>query len=395
MKTVAIQSDWSPITLTVLRTLLDDNHIIVPLSRAEKDVYGKLQEAQVEAVYDMDENKFKKTGIEATHPLLTDFHGPGFVLFSSGTTGPPKAALHDFNRFLERFKGPGKALRTILFYGIDHIAGWDVTFYCLRHGGEPIYLWQRTPDEICYAVQEYSAELLPTTPTFLNMILFSRMYEKYDLSSLKVITYGSESMPQTTLEAITEVLPNVRLKQTYGLTELGTLTTQSERSDSLWVKVGGETKVVDGVLWVKSETSMLGYLNAPSPFEDGWYCTGDRVEEQRAWDTAKLQPAATGYIRFLGRDSEIINVGGEKVYPAQVESCILELHGVKDVVVKGIPNALMGSTILARVYAEGDRDALRKRIIKHCRARIGKYKTPTRVEFVDNPMVTERYKRAR
>ena len=81
-----------------------------------------------------------------------------------------------------------------------------------------------------------------------------------------------------------------------------------------------KTRIIDGNLQIKAESAMLGYLNAPSPFtEDGWFITGDEV----------LQKG--DYIKILGRRSEIINVGGEKVYPAEVESVIQELDFVSDV----------------------------------------------------------------
>ena len=116
---------------------------------------------------------------------------------------------------------------------------------------------------------------------------------------------GPQGMPESTLQHLHKVLPDVRLKQTYGLSELGILRSKSKSSDSLWVKVGGEdyeTKIVDGILWIRARSAMLGYLNAPSPFtEDGWFITGDAVEVDGE------------YIKILGRKSELINVGGEKV----------------------------------------------------------------------------------
>src|SRR5262249_26068197 len=158
--------------------------------------------------------------------------------------------------------------------------------------------------------------------TFLNLLLLSEAYRCHDLSSLKLITYGTEVMPAPTLERLAAILPGVRLKQTYGLTELGILRSKSRDSGSTWVKVGGEgleTRAADGPLWVRAATAMLGYLNAPSPFdEDGWLDTGDRVEVDG------------DYVRILGRDSERITVGGEKVYPAEVEDVLLDMENVAD-----------------------------------------------------------------
>jgi len=80
--------------------------------------------------------------------------------------------------------------------------------------------------------------------------LISKAYQKYDISSLKVVSYGTEMMPESTLKAFNKLFPDITLKQTYGLTELGVMRTKSESNDSLWVKVGGEdyeTKVVDNI----------------------------------------------------------------------------------------------------------------------------------------------------
>ena len=159
----------------------------------------------------------------------------------------------------------------------------------------------RSPDEVLSSIQQYEVELLPTSPTFINLILLSEAYTKYDISSLKTVTYGTEPMPKSTLIRFNSLFPNICLLQTYGLSEVGILRSKSKSSDSLWVKVGGEgfqTRVVGGLLEIKAESAMLGYLNAPSPFtKDGWFQTGDSVLVDGE------------YIIILGRKSELINIG--------------------------------------------------------------------------------------
>lgn len=94
------------------------------------------------------------------------------------------------------------------------------------------------------------------------------MYKKFDLSSLQTVTYGTEVMPESTLKRFHALYPNIKLQQTYGLSEVGILRSKSKSSDSLWVKVGGEgfeTRIVDGLLEIKAKSAMLGYLNAPVP----------------------------------------------------------------------------------------------------------------------------------
>ncbi len=81
---------------------------------------------------------------------------------------------------------------------------------------------------MCQAIERYELELLPTSPTFLQMLLIGRYYEKYNLSSLKIISYGTEPMPASTLARMHKLFPDVRMKQTYGLTELGAIRTKSK-----------------------------------------------------------------------------------------------------------------------------------------------------------------------
>lgn len=197
-------------------------------------------------------------------------------------------------------------------------------------------------------------------------------------------------MPEATLKAAHSAFPLVRLKQTYGLSEVGIIRTKSEADDSLYLKAGGDDehqiKVVDGILYIKSKMSMLGYLNAPSPFDaDGWMNTTDRVEEK------------DGYIRILGRQSELINVGGEKVFPEEVENVLLEVPGVLDAVVGKEANAIMGSVVTCRIaIADGtDKSALKMAIRKHCTERLEKFKRPVRIAFESNTFNTERFKRRR
>ena len=113
-------------------------------------------------------------------------------------------------------------------------------------------------------------------------MILNNISRSYDFASVKLISYGTELMSEDTLKKCLEMFPDAQIKQTYGLSELGVLRSDSKNKESTWVKIGGpgfEVKVINGILWVRSESNMVGYLNAPSPFDaDGWMCTGDQVE---------------------------------------------------------------------------------------------------------------------
>jgi acyl-CoA synthetase (AMP-forming)/AMP-acid ligase II len=331
----------------------------------------------------------RATGVSAKHTLyarLREAGAPGLVLFSSGSTGASKAVLHNLGTLLAKFEVRRHARRMVGFLLFDHIGGVNTLLYALSNGGCLIVPSNRSPDAVLGAIARHRGEVLPTSPTFLNLVLISEAYRRHDLSSLRLVTYGTEPMPESTLKRIHSLLPHAELQQTYGLSEIGILRSKSRASDSLWIRIGGEgfeTRVVDGLLEVKARSAMLGYLNAPSPFtEDGWLRTGDAVETDG------------DYFRILGRRSELINVGGEKVFPQEVEAVILELPEVAEATVWGAPNPITGQIVCARVRPRGANLDV-KTIRAHCAARLERYKVPLKIELVDTPLHGSRFKKLR
>lgn len=391
---VAVQADYNPDSVTLLLALIDNQNIVVPFSHLNKDVDKKIEISEAEYFIKFESKGYQiiKTGIKSTHELiikLQEIHHPGIIIFSSGSTGEPKAAIHDFTKLLNKFKVERTPLRTINFLLFDHWGGLNTLLHIFSNAGVVGVISERTPKIICEFIQNHKIELLPTTPTFMNLLMMSRVHEDFDLSSLKIVSYGTESMPETTLKAFHKYYPNIKLKQTYGLTELGVLRTKSKNSESLWVKVGGEdytTKVVDNTLFIKATSTILGYLNAESPYDkDGWYNTGDKVEQDGEW------------LKFLGRNSDIINVGGQKVYPAEVESVILEMDNIIEVAVFGKDNPIIGKIVVARINIEKDESLndLKKRIRTYCKTKLESFKIPMEIEIASKSQVTDRFKKIR
>jgi long-chain acyl-CoA synthetase len=393
---VALEADFSPRGIAHLLGLLGSGAVVVPLaptSLSRHDEFRRI--AQVSHRIAIDANdavSHVALGGSPAHPLYDALRAsghPGLILFTSGSSGEPKAALHDGVRLLAKYRTPRQRLRTLLFLLFDHIGGFDTLLQALSNVSTVIIPNERTPEGIARAIARHRAEVLPASPSFLGLLLLSDAPARHDLSSLRYITYGAEVMPQATLERLHRAFPDVRLLQKYGLTEVGTLRSSSPSDDSLWVRIGGEgfaTRVRDGLLEIRADSSMLGYLNAPSPFtEDGWLRTGDAVEQEGE------------RFRILGRASDMINVGGRKVHPAEVESVVAEVDHVTDVAVFGEPNPFTGAVVVARVtldHAEDPR-ALEQRVREHCRARLAAYMVPARVEIATTGMVTERDKKVR
>jgi len=392
----SLEADFSPNAVALMLALIEHGCVIVPLTSTVGPKKSEFREiAEVETIIEVgfdDRVRFESTGKRAEHELLVRLTGrqrPGLIVFSSGSTGKNKAIVHDFCAILEKFTVRRRALRTIVFLLFDHLGGINTLLHTLSNGGCVITVQDRSPDAVCRAIEMHAAELLPTSPTFINLLLLSEAYARYDLSTLKLVTYGTEVMPESTLARFHRLFPEVQLQQTYGLSELGVLRSISRSSDSLWVKIGGEgfeTRVVDGMLEIKANSAMLGYLNHPSPFtEDGWFRTGDVVEVDG------------DYLRFRARASEIINVGGEKVYPAEVESVIQLMDGVEDVVVGSEPNAITGHIVKAKVRLNSGETAAEfsTRMRRFCRGKLHRYKIPQKVVLVKQGIHGERYKKMR
>ena len=143
----------------------------------------------------------------ATTPRCGSPASPGLVLFSSGSTGKHKAAVHDLRALLKKFTVPRHCYRTLVFLQLDHIGGVNTLFYTLSNGGAVVVSEGRTPRQVCEAIATHRVELLPTSPTFLNLLLLSEEHQRHDLSSLKLITYGTEPMPEITLRKVHAAFP--------------------------------------------------------------------------------------------------------------------------------------------------------------------------------------------
>ena len=318
---VSLIGDFNSSTIITFLRLIEKNVVVVPLTKETKDKHEYFFKNSYSNVI-IENNKVKRFKKKSHHLLeqLKLNNRPGLILFSSGITGDPKAILHDFTFFLERFSTPRPSFIILNFLLFDHIGGINTLFHTLYNNGTIVALKKRTVHDVLSTCKKYEVEVLPTTPTFLRMLLISNIKQEKFPKSIKIITYGTEIMDQTTLNQLCKLLPNVDFRQTYGLSEIGIVRVKSENRNSLYIKIGGEgveIKVEQNILYIKSKYQMLGYLNAPSPFDkNDWYNTNDLIHSKGE------------FVKIIGRSNDVINVGGLKFMAAEVEKVALEYPNI-------------------------------------------------------------------
>jgi acyl-CoA synthetase (AMP-forming)/AMP-acid ligase II len=395
--TVAVVGDYSPEAFCMLLALARHRCVVLPLTPAsvvEETVALGISGCEWYVRFDATGalSGVEHRGLTSANALLAEFRergAPGLVLFSSGSSGQPKGMLHDFGRVAEKFRSPRGPVVAIPFLMMDHFGGINTLLAITSSLGTVVTVADRSVTSICAAIARHRVQLLPATPSFLTLLMTSHAHREHDLTSLTRITYGTEVMPQTTLNRVRAAFPGVVLQQTYGLSEVGVLRSQSRDDGSLWMRIGGDgfrTRVVDGVLWIKSDFAMVGYLNAPSEFDtDGWFNTHDQVEVDGEW------------FRILGRVTDLINVGGQKVYPAEVEGVVLEVDNVHDVAVHGERHPLLGQLVMATIVLDRPEpvESVKKRVRQACAGQLANYKIPVKVVLSDGPLHNSRQKKIR
>ena len=355
---VALIGDFDSQSIADLFTLIERGAVVVPLTKETRENHQYFfNAAGVEWI--SESGRLTKREPSTHHPLIENLrgrHNAGLVLFTSGTTGRPKAILHDFRPFLNRYRTPRPGHRTLAFLQFDHIGGINTLLHTIYNAGTVVLTKGRAPEQVIEDCERFGVEVLPTTPTFLRMLWMSDLVPDRFPRSIKIVTYGTERMDQQTLDFLCRTLPHVDFRQTYGMSELGILRVKSRARNSLFMKIGGEGvdwKVEDGVLKVRSENRMMGYLNAESPFDsEGWYDTRDLVEVEDGW------------IKIMGRVGDVINVGGLKFVPAEVERIALQFPGVLLAKAVGRTNPISGQHVELLLEVVGDSTQFESQALK-------------------------------
>jgi acyl-coenzyme A synthetase/AMP-(fatty) acid ligase len=304
------------------------------------------------------------------------------VLFTSGTTGLPKAALHTWESLAGRVRRRPELEGScwMLTYHPAAFAGVQVFLHALLNTSARLILGEGSPAAMAAVASRASVTHVSATPTFFRLLLATSSPADLGTLSPRQITLGGEVVDQAVLDALRKRFPAAQITHIYASTEMGACFAVHDGrvgfpasyldNKALGVVLG----IVDGELCIRSPRSMQGYLDGSTvqPAAEV-FVTGDLVEQ------------CGDRILFRGRRGERLSVGGSKVDPREVEDAVLEVHGVVSVRVSGMPSSVAGQLVRAEVVLETGADpaAMRAAILGHCRARLRSFKVPRQLEFVE------------
>jgi long-chain acyl-CoA synthetase len=348
------------------------------------------------------------TPIEAALSASGDVPTPGArpddvaaIIYTSGTTGRPKGAMITHGNVLFNVKATIRGHgfvpedRHILVVPLFHVTGLNTIMPTAFHQGASVVVTSAiSPRQILSLIERHRATTFFGVPTTMILLAQTPGLEQLDLLSLRLIAYSGAPMPVRTIEQLRLLFPGVKLHNFFGLTETTSCTTVLPdhqalvRPESIGRPVPElELKVVDGEgndlpsgqvgeLLVRGPSIVKGYYNRPEAtaeaIVDGWLHTGD---------TAYID--AEGYVFLQGRTKELILVGGENVYPVEVENVLTRHPAVAEAAVIGEPHGLFGEVVKAVVVLHPDVTADERELKRHCAQHLASFKVPQVWEFRD------------
>ena len=291
------------------------------------------------------------------------------TIFTSGTTGQPKKVIHTVSTLTRSVRIGDKYQGQIWAYAYNptHMAGLQVFFQAFENLNTLINVFNRQRSEVYELISKYQMTHISATPTFYRLLL---PYEiAYD--SVVRVTLGGEKSDQHLYDNIEKIFPFAKINNVYASTEAGSLFAAKGDCFQIPEKIRDMFAVVDDELLIHK--SLLGRSDS-FKFEGDYYHSGDLIE----W-VDKEQ----GLFRFKSRKNELINVGGYKVNPGEVENVLLSIEGVKQVLVYGKANSVLGNVLCADIQLEEGTTLSNVEIKKALASQLQDFKIPRRIKFVE------------
>jgi malonyl-CoA/methylmalonyl-CoA synthetase len=323
------------------------------------------------------------------------------MIYTSGTTGRPKGAELTYGNLTANLNSLHEAWGwcdddvILHVLPIFHVHGLIVALHGALNAGATAVLHPRFDvEETLQTLQEYPCTVFMAVPTIHRRLLEVPNGCEYDLSHMRLLTSGSDRLPDDVFTAYRETFGHTLLER-YGMSETGMLISNplhgERRVGSVGLPLPGvEVRIVDtitgdllgdykvGDVQVRGDNVCKGYWRQPQKTaaaftEDGWLRTGDLGIRER-----------DGYYTLKGRSKDLVISGGYNIYPPEVELVLMEHPAVQDCAVVGCPDEVWGEQVTAVVIPRFGSDISEQMIIDHCQSHLIKYKVPRRVMFVDS-----------
>lgn len=290
------------------------------------------------------------------------------TIFTSGTTGQPKKVIHTVSTLTRSVRIGDKYKGQIWGYAYNptHMAGLQVFFQTFENLNTLINVFNKQRSEVYELIDKYQVTHISATPTFYRLLL---PYEKA-YHSVERVTLGGEKSDRHLYNNIVKIFPSAKINNVYASTEAGSLFAAKGDCFQIPEKIRNMFAVVDDELLIHK--SFLGRSDS-FKFEGDYYHSGDLIE----W-IEKEQ----GLFRFKSRKNELINVGGYKVNPGEVENVLLSIKGVKQVLVYGKANSVLGNVLCADIQLEEGSTLTNVDIKKSLASQLQDFKIPRRIKFV-------------
>ena len=291
------------------------------------------------------------------------------TIFTSGTTGQPKKVVHSIDtltrsvRLGDKYKGQVWAYA----YNPTHMAGLQVFFQAFENQNTLVNVFNMQRSEVYQKISEYQITHISATPTFYRLLLpFEDSYQ-----SVQIVTLGGDKSDNHLYENIRKIFPNAKINNVYASTEAGSLFAAKGDCFQIPEKIRDKFTVVDDELLIHK--SLLGRSDS-FKLEGDYYHSGDLIE----WVDKE-----SGLFRFKSRKNELINVGGYKVNPGEVEDVISAIDGVMQVLVYGKANSVLGNVLCADIQLEAGSELTNVDIKKALASQLQDFKIPRRIKFVE------------
>ena len=306
------------------------------------------------------------------------------TLYTSGTTGRPKKVSHTFHSFTRNVKKHNKLENDVwaFAYNPTHMAGLQVFFQALLNQNTLIYIFGESLKNIPTLIKKYQVTNISATSTFYRNVL---PYLQDDIYSIiKRVTFGGEKFDAALVMKLNSIFPNAKMINVYASTEAGSLF--AAKGDEFEIKAEYQQLIkISAENELCIHYSLLG-VSLHVQEKNEWFHTGDLVEM-----------VDQNHFKFLSRQSDMINVGGYKVNPFEVEDLLIQLPGVNDILVKSKKNSVTGELLVADVVKDSKIDGkeLKIAIKKYAAAHLQEWKVPRIIKFVDELPSTRTGKKVR